>query len=333
MPPSQSRLSLMSAFLTFWCARGYTQIELRIHTPYSVYAALPPRSSTALLAGIRILKLWHYGMISNQRISVALATLLLMAAGPATDALTAQDRTVVEVQGRVVDARTADSIPGATVLIMDSYGDRIARRITDEAGRFSVEVHRRSAIRLRVGGLGYETVNTPLLHFGDNDFFVLEILLDVDAVPIAPLEVVAQAETLERSVAFRGFDHRVQLGFGSYFTRSDIDEIQPQRVSDLLRRVPGVRLTGSGAGHRQIVTMSRSLMGRGGGPCQVQIYMDGRLITRARSVDISVDELVAPGDLEGVEIYRGLSTVPAEFMTPDAHCGVVALWTRRGGDN
>jgi hypothetical protein len=28
-------------------------------------------------------------------------------------------------------------------------------------------------------------------------------------------------------------------------------------------------------------------------------------------------------------VYRGLSGVPAEFLTPEARCGVIALWTQR----
>jgi hypothetical protein len=46
---------------------------------------------------------------------------------------------------------------------------------------------------------------------------------------------------------------------------------------------------------------------------------------------VSVDDLVAPGAIEGIELYRGTATIPAEFLTPQARCGVVAIWTRRGG--
>lgn len=269
-------------------------------------------------------------MVPNPRIPAVLCLVLL--AGPGGERLAAQQPSPVEIQGRVVDVRTSEPIAGATVLVTDSYGDRVARRITDDAGGFTVQARRRSAVRLRVGGLGYETVDTPLLHFDENDFFVVEVVLDVDAVPLAPLEVVARTLTVERSAVFEGFDHRAQRGFGTFFTRSEIEEIQPQRVTDLLQRVPGVRLGGGGAGHRRTVTMARSLPGPGGGSCPVQIYMDGRLMTRSPQVDIAVDDLVAPGDLEGMEVYHGLSSVPAEFLNPHARCGVVALWTRRGGD-
>lgn len=271
-------------------------------------------------------------MISLPRIRPILFLLLLAGAG--VPPLSAQQSRAVEVQGRVLDARSSEPVPGATVVALDSYGDRIARRVTDESGSFAFEVRRRNVLRLRAGGFGYETVTTPDLHLDENDFFLLELFLDVDAVPLAPLEVVARsARRIERSPLFENFDHRVERGFGSYFTRDDIERIEPHRVTDLLTRIPGVHLSGSGVGHRRILSIGRHQMGTGGGACQVQIYMDGNLVTRRGTGDVSVDELVTPQSLEGVEIYRGLSTVPPEFLNPNSDCGVVALWTRRGGEN
>lgn len=261
----------------------------------------------------------------------ALIVAWLPALGGATAApLAAQDADEVVLQGTVVEARTHQPVPDATVLVMDSHGVRVAREATDGDGRFAAEVRRRAAVRLRVGATGYETVTTPLLHFGDDDHFVVEVLLDVDAVPLAPLEVVSASRRIERSPIFEGFDHRRERDFGSFFTRAEIEEIEPQRVSDLLRRLPGVELRGGGPGHRRTISMApRTTPGRS---CPVQIYLDGVLMTRTQAADVAVDDLVAPGDLEGMEVYRGLASVPAEFLNPDARCGVVALWTRRGGD-
>jgi hypothetical protein len=54
------------------------------------------------------------------------------------------------------------------------------------------------------------------------------------------------------------------------------------------------------------------------------------LATRDRpGGDIQVDDLVSPLDVEAVEVFRGLSSVPPEFLTPEARCGVIAIWTRR----
>ena len=73
--------------------------------------------------------------------------------------------------------------------------------------------------------------------------------------------------------------------------------------------------------------------------CATQIFVDGFLVNR-RMVqpngtqgpeDIRIDDVVSPASVEGIEVYRGLSTVPAEFLNPDAACGVIAIWTKRGG--
>jgi hypothetical protein len=71
-----------------------------------------------------------------------------------------------------------------------------------------------------------------------------------------------------------------------------------------------------------------------GNGCATQIFVDGFLVNRGGPGgvnDIRLDDVVSPGSVEGIEIYRGLSTVPAEFLNADAACGVIAVWTRRGG--
>lgn len=261
----------------------------------------------------------------NRRLLGALS-LPLLAAGTTAPG-EAQEPGEVEIRGTVVDVRTGDPIAGATVLVTDSWGDRMARLVTGEEGEFTADVRHRAAARLEVGATSYETVVTPLVPFRGDDLIVVEVTLDPETVALAPVEVVATAKRLERSPLFEGFDHRRERGLGSFVTREEIEEREPPQVSDLLRELAGIRVSGGGAGHRQMITMERSQ----GRPCPVQIYLDGVLMTREPQVDVSVDDLAVPGDLEGMEVYRGLATVPAEFLNPSARCGVVALWTRRGG--
>ena len=45
-----------------------------------------------------------------------------------------------------------------------------------------------------------------------------------------------------------------------------------------------------------------------------------------------VDELVQPMDVEVIEVFRGLGSIPPEFLTPQARCGVIAIWTKRSSD-
>jgi hypothetical protein len=54
----------------------------------------------------------------------------------------------------------------------------------------------------------------------------------------------------------------------------------------------------------------------------VQLYVDGHPYPHG-----NVDDF-APTLIEGVEVYRSASEIPADFRTRDATCGLIALWTR-----
>jgi hypothetical protein len=89
--------------------------------------------------------------------------------------------------------------------------------------------------------------------------------------------------------------------------------------------VPGVYLRSTGSGRRNVVAMGRSA---GVNECSgAQIYVDEFLINPGGA--FAIDEVLLPPDVEGIEVYRGLSTVPAEFLSPLASCGVIVIWTRR----
>jgi hypothetical protein len=67
-----------------------------------------------------------------------------------------------------------------------------------------------------------------------------------------------------------------------------------------------------------------------GGPCPVQVFLDGNQATRdVPGGDVDIDELASPLDVEAIEVFRGLGSIPPEFLTPEARCGVIAIWTKR----
>jgi hypothetical protein len=258
------------------------------------------------------------------------STLLgLLLAVPCAGDLGAQAAPPVEVRGKVVDDETGRPVVGATVVIQDSWGQRLGRRVTGETGEFNFQVRNRSGVHISAGRIGYQETHTTGLSFHGGDLFIIELRLSTEAVLLAPLEVIARSERVRSPLLF-DFDRRARDGLGWYFTRRDIEAVRPAYVSDLIASVPGVRLESSGGGNRRrTVSMARSPMGMGGGVCPVQIFVDGHLITRGAVMEVPIDDLVTPEAVEGIEIYRGLSTVPAELLTPNSRCGVVAIWTRR----
>lgn len=241
------------------------------------------------------------------------------------------------LRGQVLDEETGEGVAGVEVTFLDARERARARVITDSLGLFRMSRVPAGPFALRTSRIGYADVTTPRWTLDRADTLIVEIRIAQDAVPLAPLEIVARARPAPSAV-LDDFRWRMERGHGTYFGRAEIVQRNPGYITDLLRTVPGVRVVSTGRGRTDMhVEMGRALPGQGGGACPVQVFLDGQLVTpyigrTRRTVDpgFAIDDLVSPSDLEGVEVYRGLSTVPAEFMTPEARCGVVALWTRRG---
>lgn len=238
----------------------------------------------------------------------------------------------VRVEGRVIANDTGEPLVGADVTARSTTGRFLRHAITDQDGRFEFIIQRTIAVELRANHPGYRGNTAPTLFFEDHTFLEVEIRLDPDVMLLAPLEVVSR--TVDPSPFLDDFRERVRQGLGVYITRSQIERRRPTFVTDLLRDVPGVLLHSGGAGSRPLVSVGRAT----GKPCSARIFVDGLLLNPTmmtpsgpRADIFRIDDIVHPGSVEGIEIYRGMSTTPPEFLTADAQCGVIAIWTRRGG--
>lgn len=252
------------------------------------------------------------------------STLVLLSALP-----WAAEAQEVILAGTVREHETGVRIPDARIEVLDRLSRQLAVRYTDSEGAFRVELERREGYRIRASRLGYRNTTTPVLWTDGYDTYQLEITLDPDAVLLAPLEVVTRSRPTESPV-LGNFRDRRRSGIGHFFTQADIERRNPGLVSDLLATVPGVHLESSGRGTRRAIYMSR-----GTRPCQALIFLDGSLFNRASlqtgmDMGFRLDDAVSPLSVVGIEVYSGLSTVPAEFLTPESDCGVIAIWTRRG---
>ena len=66
--------------------------------------------------------------------------------------------------------------------------------------------------------------------------------------------------------------------------------------------------------------------------CHVGWFVDGHRMDMPGRTDPVTEGLgtMALENVEAVEVFRGLSEMPAEFAAPDLRCGAIAVWTRRG---
>ena len=130
------------------------------------------------------------------------------------------------------------------------------------------------------------------------------------------------------------FWSRRMVGIGAFITRDDIERRHPQRASDLLRTVTGLRvIMGESGFDKPVITMGRnpvvSRSGRSSSPtlandCSVSYYVDGSYVP---SGTFHMDDM-SPFMIEAIEVYRGPSETPARLRQRDTACGVIVIWTR-----
>lgn len=237
----------------------------------------------------------------------------------------------VLIEGRVLDDSTAHPVARARVLLVNRYNKTTGYTLTDPAGRFRFEPSGEGWYRLEVSALGYRRTTTPVLWTTlDHDSTWLEVRLAPDAVLLAPVEVVGLSRPRTPPL-LENVEHRRAMGLGYHLTRADIEERRPARLSDLLVTLPGVYAEQSRTGAvGRTIYMRRALAGLGGGYCPVQVFLEGKLVSRGEAGGaVPIDDLASPLDIETIEVFQGLGSIPPEFLTPYARCGVVAIWTRR----
>lgn len=194
------------------------------------------------------------------------------------------------------------SIGGSSVRVTADSGGRF--RITNvPAGRFVL-------IARRIGFQpGISTIDVA-----DSDTLWLSFTLDPAAQEL-PTMVVTE-RTL--SAKLREFNDRRRAGFGQFFTRSDLDNINPVGIADILRRATAVRLSPGG---------QNALSARYG--CPMPIYLDGVPVGAIR-----LDFLPPPNEIAAIEVYAGAATVPVWLPRgprgETESCGAILFWTKDG---
>jgi hypothetical protein len=135
--------------------------------------------------------------------------------------------------------------------------------------------------------------------------------------------------TARRSYALEkvGFTARQRTAWGTFFTHDEIEKRNAQRLSDMLRSVPGIGVVNRPGGATVVDSRQTAILGGGrggsGGSCP-KIFVDG---TEWRAIDPGdLDNFVFPSEVVGMEVYaRGHA--PAQFRGIE-ECIVIVVWTQ-----
>jgi hypothetical protein len=118
-----------------------------------------------------------------------------------------------------------------------------------------------------------------------------------------------------------GFYQRRRIGLRLFLVRDSIERRTTNAMADLFVGRPGIRVFQD----PYDPTTSRYVLSM---RCeQIGAYVDGFRLPGNSSTDVSRNlSLINPADVEAIEVYRGPSELPADFMA-DA-CAAIVIWTR-----
>lgn len=224
------------------------------------------------------------------------------------------------LSGRVLESSSGRPVGDALVSLVASSGV-VSTVESDAVGRFRLQVPAPGWYSLRVQRIGYAPVSTDSLAIAAGENVDVVIRLWLSAVPLTPLVVERRAADRTRSQVERRIETGRQTGLGWFITKEALDSTSSRSVTGILLRVPRVSVAVDSLNKTWPITQSQ-------GGCRPTLYLNGARM--AFPAGQALDDLLVPGDLEAIEVYRTRNELPPEFAGID-QCAAIVFWTRLGG--
>jgi hypothetical protein len=280
--------------------------------------------------------------------SVFGAALMLALLAPGT--VDAQKR-YAAITGYVTDTNGV-AVPGVEVAILGSAAHRIK---TDSTGGF----------RFVSVGPGEQVLMARRMGFIARSFVVelperetTQLVLELEPLAVVMPDVVVNVAPSPSR--FDEMRRRQEAGYGTYITRREIELRKPRRTTDLLRLQLGLEVSDQ-MGQAEILSTRGPIMNLAGPSptlegqlgrlsdesstnqenavfralaatmgqemlkCRLPVILDSQLMSEGFSIDD-----ILPSEIETIEIYRGIASVPTQYARQETRCGVVIVWTREG---
>jgi len=252
---------------------------------------------------------------SRLGLSALVLTLAVVLAPPHAGAQT--------VHGRLLEQGTARPIAAGDLTLLGEDGEAVDRAETDSAGHFTLRSPDPGSFYVRAERIGYRPKTDGILELGEGGEITVDFYLMPQPVELEGVEGTVEGMTLlERKdreyLDWQGFYDRKKMGFGHFITPEEIEEDPPIDYYDLFRKMPGVRGVSGARGGEGVQITARGGTFGGGGYCSPAIFVDGIPTSNPPPVEAIV----------GVEVYKGIASVPLQFSRLGGGCGVVLVWTR-----
>jgi len=226
---------------------------------------------------------------------------------PSLDETSIVTATVTDTAGR--------ALPGVEITVLGTE----LHAVTDESGQVYISGVPARKVTLHIRHVGYKETNIELYLTPGVRTNTMAVLTPALVVPPTLAKVVVHANELvparyAGTSRFDDFYRRRANGNGIFLTREFMDARAAERAEDILRSVPGIRIRYSGS--TPYIDFIR---------CdQVEVYINGFRSHEGFRPFIEMN----PREIEAMEIYRGVATVPPEFSPLPNDCAAIVIWTR-----
>lgn len=246
----------------------------------------------------------------------------------------------IELQGQSADSvlqgrvfRAGDSTVALAGVEVTVVGLSLSTR-TDSTGRFRLTGLERGPHTVTFRLFGYSPASRA-------------VTVGAGGSPLVSIALTPAAQEL-RQVKIAGFItsypprfeeqyKRASHANGRFFTREQIDSLQPFDTKSLLALIPTVLVNDRGITFQKcqsafsgVVVALDPHIQRLGAPQMtgnVQVYVDGVRRTRFGDDADAAIRTVSPWTIQLMEVYTGTARIPGEFL--DDACAVIAIWTKR----
>lgn len=242
--------------------------------------------------------------------------------------LTPADRLAGRISGLVTNVRTGAPIQGAIIEVVGTS----LRAQSDVRGTFVIHQVPAGSHRLVVRRIGYRSIRHSIRTVDGEDVVIggQTLAMAPGAMELAPIVVEAKGGIAgQRHLA--DFFARRAAGFGHFVTREEFEGWNPAVTSDVIRHVGGMRVVANpnygvnGDRRRVLLGSGRAIGGR---ECPVLYFVDGLFIGTSADQDARINTFIPLVSIEAIEVYSGMSQLPAEFVRAGAECGAIVVWTR-----
>ncbi len=246
------------------------------------------------------------------------------------------------VRGILYDDATGAPIKGTVMLVDPGTDAAVVYAASDSAGNFTLRT-RLGSYRLAAVHPGYTSVLSAPIQLADGEQLTVRIPIAEKGDPQHKIGVIERirpgsagdGRRAEGQAKLQSQQAMRRRTAGTSYDRERLEKSGFSTLGQFLQTVPGLQVRDPNSTNSMQMARSAALNNLGlrgpGGACHVGWFLDGRRIDLPGRTDPLTDGLATTmlDAVEMVEVFRGISEMPAEFANPDLRCGAVAIWTRR----